>query len=300
MKKNIDIKKHCSQNWETMHPTQRGAFCESCALDVYDFTNNSGDEIRDILKLNLGSRVCGKINPSQLDELNTNFDVWQMNSKRSFQSALVFALIVAFGMTLFSCEEEDEQQKIGEIQQVGMSFMAKQGESTFQLGSRAEQLVVESVNILEPIQEISIAQATECFIVGEIVEERLQEQELPEKVYTSHMLGGMSLSTVYRESLIDDNIYDHSREELKIEFEAFTFPNPAKEQTTLRIMLPEKAKVQVDLFNLNGQLIQTISSKKLEKGANNLPIDLLDIPTGTYLISIRSEEFKESVRFVKL
>ena len=66
MKKNVDIKNPCSEDWAKMTPTQKGAFCDKCALEVYDFSDNSRDEIRDILKLNVGKNVCGRLAPEQL------------------------------------------------------------------------------------------------------------------------------------------------------------------------------------------------------------------------------------------
>ncbi|MFT5779489.1 MAG: hypothetical protein ACI837_002448 [Crocinitomicaceae bacterium] len=300
MKRNIDIKEPCSENWDAMLPTQRGAFCESCALEVHDFTNNSGDEIRDILKLNLGSRVCGKINPSQLDALNADFNVWQMNSKRSFQSALVFALIVAFGMTLFSCEEEEEERKIGNIQQAGMTFFFDLDKSSFFAGKSAEH-AVQNIPPHVPVVQEEIVR--EQYVLGAMRESNNDLHEAPARIleYHSSIKGGMSHSAIYSSYLSPvEEIYNHSVAEEIIEFEAFTFPNPAQERTTLRIMLPKETMVQVQLFSMSGQMIQTISMETLSKGENNLPINLLDVPNGTYLISIRSEDFKESVRFVKM
>ncbi|MFT5779488.1 MAG: hypothetical protein ACI837_002447 [Crocinitomicaceae bacterium] len=307
MKKNIDIKEPCTENWDQMNPTERGAFCKKCSLEVQDFTKKSAEEIRSVLALNLGGKMCGKISPSQLDTLNADFELWQMNSKRSFQSALIFSLIVAFGFTLFSCEEEREQKKIEAIQQVGNSFMESETETSYLADSTLEQTTtVEKKRNVRQMREPDLidVEIDGVEITGEVLLEDVVVQAT-QKVIEVHYLGGMGYSPHFAEYLTESDkkkydIYDHSQEEEQIEFEAFTFPNPAQERTTLRIMLPKETMVQVQLFSMSGQMIQTISMETLSKGENNLPINLLDVPNGTYLISIRSEDFKESVRFVKM
>ncbi|MFT5779487.1 MAG: hypothetical protein ACI837_002446 [Crocinitomicaceae bacterium] len=311
MKKNIEIKEPCTENWDQMTPTQQGAFCKKCSLEVQDFTKKSADEIRSVLALNLGGKMCGKISPGQLDTLNADFELWKMNSKRSFQSALIFSLVVAFGFTLFSCEEEEEQKKIEVLQQVGNSYLESQARSSYQVDSISEQPTTQqSIPVKEKadIHQVPFpidVEEIEIEILGEVTSEEMQPLIQYHIPLESQLYGGMSYSADYFDHIttLEESKYainNHSKVEEELEFKAFTFPNPAIEQTTLRIILPKKTKVQVDLFTMNSQLIQTISTKRLKKGENNFPIDLLDLPTGTYLISIRSEDFKESVRFVKM
>ncbi|UKN02770.1 T9SS type A sorting domain-containing protein [Paracrocinitomix mangrovi] len=108
--KNISIPTPCHENWEDFTPTQKGAFCGSCQIDVFDFSNKSPNEIKQILKENAGKHLCGRFKKSQLDELNDNFYAWENQSPRSFQSKFLYACLVAFGMTLFtSCETSDTQ-----------------------------------------------------------------------------------------------------------------------------------------------------------------------------------------------
>ena len=71
--KHINIPEPCSENWNEMTPNEKGAFCQKCALDVYDFTDKTADQIREILRLNIAAPVCMRIEPKQLDELNADF-----------------------------------------------------------------------------------------------------------------------------------------------------------------------------------------------------------------------------------
>ncbi len=125
--RNINIPEPCSEKWNEMSPTKKGAFCQKCAIDVYDFTNKTGDEIRDILKLNIGSSVCGRIQPKQLAQLNDDFSAWQITNEQSYHRAWGFTLLVVFGMTLFSCAE-DEVPMVKELQKTAQTFLSNKKE----------------------------------------------------------------------------------------------------------------------------------------------------------------------------
>ncbi|GMN07689.1 hypothetical protein MTsPCn5_30780 [Croceitalea sp. MTPC5] len=61
----ISIPKPCSENWNQMTPTQKGAFCQSCSKEVLDFTNTSKTELA--RKLDTNQNICGRFKPEQLD-----------------------------------------------------------------------------------------------------------------------------------------------------------------------------------------------------------------------------------------
>ncbi|WP_420603337.1 carboxypeptidase-like regulatory domain-containing protein [Flagellimonas sp.] len=65
MSKILTIPKPCSENWNKMTPTQKGAFCKSCQKEVIDFTNTS--KIVLAQKLSKGSKLCGRFKSNQLN-----------------------------------------------------------------------------------------------------------------------------------------------------------------------------------------------------------------------------------------
>lgn len=42
--KNVTIENACSEKWNEMAPTDKGAYCQVCATNVVDFTNKSSLE----------------------------------------------------------------------------------------------------------------------------------------------------------------------------------------------------------------------------------------------------------------
>ena len=124
--KQISIPSPCSEDWNTMTPTEKGAFCRKCSLEVIDFTKKSSEEIRETLVLNLGKKVCGHIGKHQLQTVNSNFYMWENQSPQILRSKFLYACILVFGMTLFTgCENNNTEEINGGIEQhdVGMMEM---------------------------------------------------------------------------------------------------------------------------------------------------------------------------------
>ena len=61
----ITIPEPCSEDWNQMTPTQKGAFCKSCAKEVVDFTSTSKSELA--RKIKHGQNLCGRFKASQLN-----------------------------------------------------------------------------------------------------------------------------------------------------------------------------------------------------------------------------------------
>jgi hypothetical protein len=304
MNKNIKIKEPCSEDFAKMTPTQQGAFCDKCAMEVYDFTNKSTQEIKNVLALSLGGRVCGRLGSNQMETLNADFELWQMKSKRSMQSALVFSLIVAFGFTLFSCGVETEKAKIDRIQKIGMSVLADSSSESDTLRN------AESSSGNQPVgsefdgkSQIGSELAPTDASSNELIRVHNRVEDVSNRVENTQYPGMIVRTKEFDQYLIAESepeIIKNQLIETGTLFEAMVYPNPAKNRSTLRIMMPKEQKVSVNVCNLNGQMIRKVSSDVLREGENNIPLDLLNVPSGTYLISIQSAEFNQSVRFIKI
>lgn len=61
----ITIPKPCSEDWNKMTVTQKGAFCQSCSKEVIDFTNTTKRELSG--KITKGQHICGRFRPEQLN-----------------------------------------------------------------------------------------------------------------------------------------------------------------------------------------------------------------------------------------
>ncbi|PIE86754.1 MAG: hypothetical protein CSA03_03705 [Bacteroidetes bacterium] len=304
--KNISIPEPCSENWNEMTPTEKGAFCQKCALEVIDFTNKSADEIRSILVQNIGNHACMRIKNTQIEELNDDFASWKIKNPQSFQRAWVFTLIVVFGMTLFSCEEEEEPI-IESYQKVGQTILEEEASeeiTTIDSTANTNDIAVEKKSTQTTIQE---GDSVEYAVVGEtILEECVVKDEM---VVTGvmvardveHTAGVPMISREYDNYLIDvaNDSDTYSFQEKKV-ITGLVYPNPAVNQTTLKVELPKRGKGQIGLFALNGQKISTIYEGRMKKGESEYSIDLSGLETGFYLINVISGDMKETIKFSKI
>lgn len=310
--KNINIPNPCSENWNEMTPTEKGAFCQKCALEVYDFTNKTGDEIRDILTLNIGSPVCMRIQPKQLDELNDDFAGWKMSNKQSFHRAWVFTLFVVFGMTLFSCEE-DEETIVEKYHEFGQTILSedddKEDVETIEVkkvdSDEDQQGIEPSVDKSEPVELIELL--GEVAYEGPIkeFEEKTEtvirgEDSAIREVYA--MAGAPMMTHDYNDYLLEKAAIEGVVNEVPEtnEITGLVYPNPAANETILKVNMPQKTKGEIELFSLNGQKVRTIHSGRLKKGESEFHINLTDLETGFYLVVIHSGDMKETVKFSKM
>lgn len=304
--KNISIPEPCSENWNEMTPTEKGAFCQKCALEVIDFTNKSSDEIRQVLAQNIGNHACMRIKNTQMDELNEDFSAWRINNQQSFNRAWVFTLLVVFGMTLFSCQEEEEPV-IKQYQKVAQTILDNEGDVIEnQVVDSTEVSEVSSIKQNLPVQQEKQA-SKELIIQEKVLEECIVHEEvivtgtvlMERDVY--HTAGVPMITRDY-----DDYLFEVTRDSLEFpmgEAEKITglvYPNPASNQTTLKIDMPKRGKGQIELFALSGQKIATIFEGRIKKGESEYEIDLSGMEPGLYLINVISGDLKETIKFSKI
>ncbi len=305
--KNITIPEPCSENWNEMTPTQKGAFCQKCALDVYDFTNKSGDEIRTILAQSVGSRVCGRIENVQLAELNSDFEAWRINNSRSYQRAWIFTLFVVFGLTLFSCEEENIAKK---MQQVGQRILTEQiaefkesheaDGSPVAAGAMVMATGEESMQVAPFIETVEIEYLTMGVMAMEepIIHENVLVPYNEIEVAENYILGAMRSSLSYEEYL--EESFSTASDEIETVLSGLMYPNPATNESTLKLSMPNDANAVVNLYGLNGAFIREIHSGRVSKGDTEFGIDLTDLENGVYMVVIVSDQQKETVKFTKI
>ncbi|MFZ5442953.1 MAG: hypothetical protein ACOZQL_23305 [Myxococcota bacterium] len=57
----IRVASPCSEKWESMVGDERKRFCAKCQLHVHDLKAYSEDEVRALLDVKAGERVCGRV-----------------------------------------------------------------------------------------------------------------------------------------------------------------------------------------------------------------------------------------------
>jgi hypothetical protein len=77
------------------------------------------------------------------------------------------------------------------------------------------------------------------------------------------------------------------------------YPNPATSSTSIHFNLNETAELEIDLIDVQGRIVKSFGSQKVDAGAQNIILNLTDIENGVYFVRVGiNGDFKFS-QFVK-
>tara|TARA_B100001029_G_C15031451_1_gene437251 strand:- start:258 stop:1589 length:1332 start_codon:yes stop_codon:yes gene_type:complete len=106
------------------------------------------------------------------------------------------------------------------------------------------------------------------------------------------MPGGEYLFTPNGEFTIEETIVLNSENEIDVTSSALpaefsvsdAYPNPFNPVTALNINLPEEGLVNVNVYNVAGQMVDAVYSNSLIAGTHSISWDASNLPSGVYLI----------------
>ncbi|HOZ86329.1 MAG TPA: hypothetical protein PL029_01165, partial [Bacteroidia bacterium] len=112
----VRIPEPCHEDWNSMQPHAKGKFCSSCSKVVFDFSNKTDTEIRDLLMSYKDQKVCGHFKKTQVNRpLNISVNFNDLPKNVSSTKSFAIAVFLVFGTLLFSCTNH-EGNKIAEVQ----------------------------------------------------------------------------------------------------------------------------------------------------------------------------------------
>ena len=78
-----------------------------------------------------------------------------------------------------------------------------------------------------------------------------------------------------------------------------SYPNPAKNSTTISADLQEMAKsVDITLRNQAGKMVRNLTFKNISKGFNEFDLDLNNLPAGVYFYTFETDTFSVTKRLI--
>lgn len=293
--KYIQIQQPCTEDWKAMTPNEKGSFCQSCAKNVLDLTKMSNAEIHSVLAQNQHESICTRIQNKQLDALNFEIEQWSRGTRSHMQRAMLTSLLIVFGLTLFSCSNQQQEEQIRITQKKLTEVVQQQQKET-----QEKELEWVDIPIIQELEEVTMGEIE--MPQQEVIQQtEAIENEQYELNYT--MLGDIAISPTYYEytQRIQPEIeFDNNGNPIPTLFSAIAYPNPAVESSTLKLGIPSSIDANIQLFSNQGQLIQSIFSGKIERGTFEQAIDLTNLTPGIYLVVIQSKAYNETVRVVKL
>ena len=299
--KNVRIDQPCSENWNQMLPTEKGAFCQQCAAEVIDFTSKSNAEIKEILSGLIGKPVCSRMKVSQIETLHAEVETWHRSSSHQFQSTLLLSLVLVFGLSLFSCSTQKEKETILKMQETVSEVVHIQAMPAAEVQDKSVLFPQQDFPVAVPVAEDfpQIYHQVQKSAPGS------GSTKLNLDDFETVIMGGFGWSPRFENFLVEDTAvalteYDENGIEIPKVFLSKAYPNPASVDTKLEIGLPEDDFMEINLYDMNGRLIQPVFSGNLKRGTHAYQVDVVELPAGTYLFSIRGRLYSEAVRVLKI
>ncbi len=304
----------CNEDFSKMNATERGAFCGKCKIDTFDFRHLSDLEVNTLLYQHKDEHLCGRLTATQLTSLNRGYQNWVDQRTPTFRSKFVLALILVFGLSLFSCDQNDAQT-IDSLSAITLV------QTDAKLDFVRDIMNNEDFKLADYIEDSTKSQEpTSCEIMefeGELVmpgmvdydEEPLLPQEVlggvPKEIPNPQIAGGLVAPNY--EMYLQETIGDSLKNQPVIEnpnsmshFAASAYPNPTPDQSTLRITIKDEARFSIQLYDMNGRLIESVFTGNLVAGTREFRINLDSYQSGIYLIKIISRDQNETVKVQKL
>jgi hypothetical protein len=78
---------------------------------------------------------------------------------------------------------------------------------------------------------------------------------------------------------------------------SYIYPNPAKNNATVKVNLVTNSKVQIQVLNTIGQVVKTTQSQG-QTGANSIQVDLSGLASGIYLVSVKVDNATSTKKLI--
>ncbi|MBK9191876.1 MAG: hypothetical protein IPM77_10355 [Crocinitomicaceae bacterium] len=262
----ITINEPCHENWAAMTPTQQGAFCGKCQIDVVDFSNKSPLEIKQILTENSGKHLCGRFKKTQLEELNERFVDWENQSPQIFQSKFLYACLLVFGMALFNVNAQEEMM-LGQITVNQIENSVPADSLNKKSDQRKEQNKKEDVEQNFKKGKVAynyIEEDENNFIKGDIAYIP-DTTELVKETICEAIESDTTLNTEIQKTEPENPELDSSEPEIpepeelvSSDFMIGVYPNPTSFEGTVSLKIFKADIYTIDLMDLNGKIITQI------------------------------------------
>lgn len=314
----VRIPEPCHEDWNAMQPDAKGKFCNSCSKSVFDFSNKTDTEIRDILIEYKDQKVCGHFKKTQIDRpLNIQINLNDLPINVSITKAFAIALFIVFGTFLFSCTN-NHGQKIGEIEVVKTKnestidglIMAPlpienevlstneliSGDTIVEVDStttinREEYAVAGGIRFEEVayVEEVPVAEEQpiiEPMMVGQMIVDYIEPND------TTVVTPVDSIASKESENVLNNDV-------ISISTVLSIYPNPGNGEFTIKYDVLKRADVLIHIFDMKGVLVKTVVNVSQQyEGKYQIPVNLNELPNGLYNVCLTNNGKKTTERLV--
>lgn len=106
-------------------------------------------------------------------------------------------------------------------------------------------------------------------------------------------------SIAISDSVINGALSNNATSAISSQNPAITcYPNPAKSNVVIHLVLPEPMKTKVDIFDSNGRLIKNLYTGDIQTGTKTIEWDTESISRGSYICSLTTPHFKRRITII--
>jgi hypothetical protein len=85
-----------------------------------------------------------------------------------------------------------------------------------------------------------------------------------------------------------------------LSFRLSCFPNPFNPSTTIQFSLPDAGMVSLDVYNIQGQLVESLLDQPMTAGEHAIQFDGSNLPSGVYLANMKSNNHHQTQKLILL
>jgi len=78
------------------------------------------------------------------------------------------------------------------------------------------------------------------------------------------------------------------------------YPNPFKERTTIKYCVPDKARIQVEVFDSSRNKVKTIVKEIKEAGTYKVEFNANGLPSAVYYYRLHASDFNDTKKMIVL
>ena len=78
------------------------------------------------------------------------------------------------------------------------------------------------------------------------------------------------------------------------------YPNPFKEETTIKYCVPGKMEIRLEVFNSDGRKVKVLINDVKEAGTYKVDFNSNELVSGAYLYKLESTDFFETKKMIVL
>ena len=158
--------------------------------------------------------------------------------------------------------------------------------------------IVETVPLIEPEEMLMIAGGVSYveIIESEVIEPIVTpiDSVVEETVITETVIVPEEESTEDKTPIVSETIITPP-----MQLEVKVSPNPSCGQITLSYNLENTMPVRIDLFDITGKIVKTLSNQgKQYAGKYNVSYNISDLPNGIYMATLSTDENKVSAKII--